>query len=57
MVKSAHRAEARPLLDLWTVITGASKGIGLGIAHAFVTAGANVVLVRARRNGARARAR
>jgi NAD(P)-dependent dehydrogenase (short-subunit alcohol dehydrogenase family) len=45
MVKSAHRAEARPLLDLWTVITGASKGIGLGIAHAFVTAGANVVLV------------
>ena len=29
----------------WAVVTGGSKGIGLGIAEAFVGAGANVVLV------------
>src|ERR1700682_5033466 len=34
-----------PLRDQWAVITGASKGIGLGIARAFVDAGANVVMV------------
>lgn len=33
------------LADQWAIVTGASKGIGLGIAEAFVGAGANVVLV------------
>src|SRR3954452_18396549 len=31
--------------EMWAVITGGSKGIGLGIATAFVRQGANVVLV------------
>jgi NAD(P)-dependent dehydrogenase (short-subunit alcohol dehydrogenase family) len=35
----------RPLLGQWSVVTGASKGIGLGIATRFVDAGANVVIV------------
>jgi glucose 1-dehydrogenase len=35
----------RVLTNQWAVITGASKGIGLGIASEFVGAGANVVLV------------
>lgn len=30
---------------LWTVVTGASKGIGFGIAEGFVAAGAHVMLV------------
>jgi 3-oxoacyl-[acyl-carrier protein] reductase len=34
-----------PLRDQWAVITGASKGIGFGIARAFVDAGAHVVVV------------
>lgn len=33
------------LRDQWAVVTGASKGIGLGIAGALVDAGASVVLV------------
>ena len=33
------------LLDRWVVITGGSKGIGLGIAEGFLAAGANVALV------------
>jgi glucose 1-dehydrogenase len=36
---------ALPLLGQWAVVTGASKGIGRGIAGRFVAAGANVVLV------------
>ena len=35
----------RPLTGQWAAITGASKGIGLGIAARFVDAGANVVLI------------
>ena len=34
-----------PLAGRFTVVTGASKGIGCGIASAFVDAGANVLLV------------
>lgn len=37
--------EAGGLHGRWTVITGASKGIGKGIAAAFVEAGAHVLLV------------
>lgn len=37
--------EDRPLAGQWAVITGASKGIGFGIASRFVDAGASVVLV------------
>ncbi|HSS08770.1 MAG TPA: SDR family oxidoreductase [Acidimicrobiales bacterium] len=33
------------LRDQWAVVTGASKGIGLGIARAFVDAGAHVAVV------------
>src|ERR1700694_5720922 len=40
-----------PLRDQWAVITGASKGIGLGIARAFVDAGAHVALVAPPRCG------
>jgi glucose 1-dehydrogenase len=41
-----HESTAEfPLRDQWAVVTGASKGIGLGIARAFVDAGAHVVLV------------
>lgn len=36
---------AEDLGGQWAVITGASKGIGLGIAAAFVDAGASVVLI------------
>jgi NAD(P)-dependent dehydrogenase (short-subunit alcohol dehydrogenase family) len=36
----AHRLDGQ-----WAVITGSSKGIGLGIAEAFVAAGASVMLV------------
>ena len=35
----------RPLAGQWAAITGASKGIGLGIAARFVDAGANVVMI------------
>jgi 3-oxoacyl-[acyl-carrier protein] reductase len=35
----------RPLSGQWAVVTGASKGIGLGIASGFVSAGANVVII------------
>lgn len=35
----------RPLAGRFTVVTGASKGIGYGIAAAFVDAGASVLLV------------
>ena len=35
----------RPLAGQWAAITGASKGIGLGIAARFVSAGANVVII------------
>lgn len=35
----------RPLAGQWAAITGASKGIGLGIAARFVGAGANVVMI------------
>src|ERR1700694_1836737 len=42
--REASEAEV-PLRDQWAVITGASKGIGLGIARAFVDAGAHVVVV------------
>ena len=35
----------QPLAGQWAAITGASKGIGLGIASRFVDAGASVVLV------------
>ena len=35
----------RPLAGQWAAITGASKGIGLGIAARFVGAGANVVII------------
>lgn len=38
-------AGALPLQGQWAVVTGASKGIGRGIAERFVAAGANVVLV------------
>src|SRR4051812_48659883 len=34
-----------PLAGQWAVITGGSKGIGLGIARSLVQAGADVVLV------------
>jgi NAD(P)-dependent dehydrogenase (short-subunit alcohol dehydrogenase family) len=35
----------RPLIGQWAAITGASKGIGLGIARRFVEAGASVVVI------------
>jgi glucose 1-dehydrogenase len=35
----------RPLAGQWAAITGASKGIGLGIASRFVDAGASVVMI------------
>lgn len=39
-------AAGGPRLDgHWTVVTGASKGIGFGIAQGFVAAGANVMIV------------
>jgi NAD(P)-dependent dehydrogenase (short-subunit alcohol dehydrogenase family) len=38
-------AGAGPLADRWAVVTGASKGIGFGIARGFVAAGANVMIV------------
>jgi NAD(P)-dependent dehydrogenase (short-subunit alcohol dehydrogenase family) len=46
-VPSADRMSPylRPLEDQWAVVTGASKGIGFGIAAELVAAGANVVLV------------
>jgi glucose 1-dehydrogenase len=43
--KRQESAAALPLLDQWAVVTGASKGIGLGIARAFVEAGAHVAVV------------
>ena len=42
---SATNPDAGALDGQWAVITGSSKGIGRGIAEAFVGAGANVVLV------------
>jgi len=38
-------AVAQDLADQWAVVTGGSKGIGLGIAHALLDGGANLVLV------------
>lgn len=46
--QSRHPEEARRsdvLSGRWAVITGGSKGIGLGIAHALLAAGAHVALV------------
>ena len=40
MAMGEHRLD-----EMWAVITGGSKGIGLGIAAAFVRHGAHVVLV------------
>ncbi len=37
--------DERPLDGQWALVTGASKGIGLGIAEQLVRAGANIVLV------------
>jgi 3-oxoacyl-[acyl-carrier protein] reductase len=37
--------DTEPLRGQWAVVTGASKGIGHGIATAFVAAGANLVMV------------
>jgi glucose 1-dehydrogenase/3-oxoacyl-[acyl-carrier protein] reductase len=42
--RAAEPADRR-LDGLWTVVTGGSKGIGLGIAEGFVAAGANVMIV------------
>ncbi|OHV58715.1 hypothetical protein BCD48_42165 [Pseudofrankia sp. BMG5.36] len=42
--RAAGQADHR-LDGLWTVVTGGSKGIGLGIAEGFVAAGANVMIV------------
>jgi len=42
--RAAESADHR-LDGLWTVVTGASKGIGFGIAEGFVAAGANVMIV------------
>lgn len=39
---------AGELTDHWTVVTGGSMGIGLGIARSFVRAGANVMIVARR---------
>src|SRR5580765_8381158 len=39
-----HEATGR-LDGLWAVVTGASKGIGAGIARGFVEAGAHVLIV------------
>jgi glucose 1-dehydrogenase len=44
-ISEQRSAVALPLLDQWAVVTGASKGIGLGIARAFVEAGAHVAVV------------
>jgi NAD(P)-dependent dehydrogenase (short-subunit alcohol dehydrogenase family) len=38
-------SDNQPLLGQWAAITGASKGIGHGIATEFVSAGAHVVMV------------
>jgi len=38
-------SQQRPLAGQWAAITGASKGIGLGIAHRFVGAGASIVMI------------
>lgn len=40
-----HTEPTTDLTGQWAVVTGASKGIGLGIAEALAGAGANVVLV------------
>jgi glucose 1-dehydrogenase len=45
MTEAGRAAAGRPLEGQWAVITGASKGIGRGIAESFVDAGASVVLV------------
>jgi 3-oxoacyl-[acyl-carrier protein] reductase len=44
MSSVAQRTELT-LRDQWAVVTGASKGIGLGVAQAFVEAGAHVAVV------------
>src|SRR4051794_41036141 len=44
----ADPAPERCLTGQWAVVTGASEGIGLGIAEAFARAGAGVVLVARR---------
>jgi NAD(P)-dependent dehydrogenase (short-subunit alcohol dehydrogenase family) len=41
-------AGSPPLHDQWAVVTGGSLGIGLGIAEAFVEAGAHVMIVARR---------
>jgi glucose 1-dehydrogenase len=42
---TTEHSTGTPLAGRWTVVTGASKGIGHGIASAFVAAGAHVMLV------------